>query len=85
PAEIRMLERLGADAIGMSTVLEVIAARARGMRCLGFSVITNPAAGISPRKLDHAEVLETANRVQLQVASLVEGVIAAMVVRPRND
>ncbi len=85
PAEIRMLERLGADAIGMSTVLEVIAARARGMRCLGFSVITNPAAGISPQKLDHAEVLETANRVQLQVASLVEGVIAAMVVRPRND
>lgn len=85
PAEIRMLERLGADAIGMSTVLEVIAARARGMRCLGFSVITNPAAGISPRKLDHAEVLETANRVRLQVTSLVEGVIGAMAVRPRND
>jgi purine-nucleoside phosphorylase len=85
PAEIRMLERLGADAIGMSTVLEVIAARARGMRCLGFSVITNPAAGISPHKLDHAEVLETADRVRLQVTSLVEGVIAAMAVRPRND
>jgi len=48
-------------------------------------VITNPAAGISPRKLDHAEVLETANRVRLQVTSLVEGIIAAMVVRPRND
>jgi purine-nucleoside phosphorylase len=75
PAEIRMLERLGADAVGMSTVLEVIAARARGLRCLGFSVVTNLAAGISPRKLDHAEVMETADRMRDQLASLVAGVI----------
>jgi purine-nucleoside phosphorylase len=75
PAEIRMLDRLGADAVGMSTVVEVIAARARGLRCLGFSVITNLAAGISPTKLHHAEVMETANRVRNELAALVEGVI----------
>jgi purine-nucleoside phosphorylase len=75
PAEIRMLDRLGADALGLSTVIEVIAARARGLRCLGFSVITNLAAGISPTKLSHAEVIETANRVRDDLAALVEGVI----------
>jgi purine-nucleoside phosphorylase len=75
PAEIRMLDRLGADAVGMSTALEVIAARARGLRCLGFSVVTNLAAGISPTKLNHVEVMETANRVRDQLAALVEGVI----------
>jgi purine-nucleoside phosphorylase len=75
PAEIRMLDRLGADAVGMSTVLEVIAARARGIRCLGFSVITNLAAGISPHKLGHEEVMETAHRVRHELAGLVEGAI----------
>jgi purine-nucleoside phosphorylase len=75
PAEIRMLDRLGADAVGMSTVMEVIAARARGLRCLGFSVVTNAAAGISPKKLDHTEVMETANRVTGELGALIEGVI----------
>lgn len=75
PAEIRMVERLGADAVGMSTVVEVIAAQARGLRCLGFSVVTNLAAGISPTKLHHLEVMETADRVRHQLAALVEGVI----------
>jgi purine-nucleoside phosphorylase len=75
PAEIRMLERLGADAVGMSTVVEVIAARARGLRCLGFSVVTNLAAGISPRKLDHTEVMEIASRVTGELGALIEGVI----------
>ena len=75
PAEIRMLDRLGADAVGMSTVVEVIAARARGVRCLGFSVVTNLASGISPTKLNHEEVLETANRVRGELEGLVGGVI----------
>ncbi len=75
PAEIRMLERLGADAVGMSTVTEVIAARARGVRCLGISTITNLAAGLSPTKLSHAEVVATAERVKDALGSLVEGIV----------
>lgn len=78
PAEIRMLERLGADAVGMSTVTEVIAARARGLRCLGISTITNLAAGISPTRLSHEEVLETGARVQAAMSALVEGVVARL-------
>jgi purine-nucleoside phosphorylase len=70
-----MADRLGADAVGMSTAVEVIAARARGLRCLGFSVVTNLASGISPTKLNHVEVMETANRVRYELAGLVEGVI----------
>jgi purine-nucleoside phosphorylase len=76
PAEVRAFERWGADAVGMSTVLEVVAARARGMRCVGFSTVTNAAAGISPVKLSHAEVMEVANRVRDDLGRLVEGVIA---------
>lgn len=76
PAEIRMLERLGADAVGMSTVVEVVAARARGLRCVGISIITNAAAGISAEKLSHTEVMETAERVNGALASLLEGIVA---------
>ncbi|HJR36454.1 MAG TPA: purine-nucleoside phosphorylase [Gemmatimonadales bacterium] len=78
PAEVRMLERLGADAVGMSTVAEVIAARARGMRCLGFSLVTNPGAGISPTPLSHREVMETAGRAGKELARLIEGVVEEM-------
>ena len=59
PAEVRMLRTLGADAVGMSTVLEAIQARALGMEVAGFSCLTNFAAGMSPTKLSHEEVLET--------------------------
>jgi purine-nucleoside phosphorylase len=78
PAEIRMLERLGADAVGMSTVIEVVAARARGMRCLGFSAVTNPAAGILPVKLNHVEVMETAGRVAGELGTIITGVVAEL-------
>jgi purine-nucleoside phosphorylase len=78
PAEIRMLERLGADAVGMSTVLEVITARAAGIRCLGFSAITNPAAGVTPHKLHHLEVMEVAYRIAGELAALIEGVVAEL-------
>ena len=78
PAEIRMLERLGADAVGMSTVLEVVTARAAGIRCLGFSAITNPAAGVTPHKLHHLEVMEVAYRIAGELAALIEGVVAAL-------
>lgn len=75
PAEVRMLERLGADAVGMSTVAEVIAARALGMRCLGISTVTNLASGIGHSALSHAEVMETARAVQRHMVSLFTGVI----------
>lgn len=78
PAEVRMLERLGADAVGMSTVCEVIAARAMGIQCLGFSLVTNPGAGISPTMLSHHEVMEVAARAGKELARLVEGVVAAL-------
>lgn len=71
PAEIRMLRTLGASAVGMSTVHEVIAANHLGMEVLGLSCITNLAAGISRDKLSHDDVKETASRVGEAFAGLV--------------
>jgi purine-nucleoside phosphorylase len=64
PAEIRMARVLGADAVGMSTVPEVIAARHLGLRVLGLSCLTNMAAGVIDKKLDHVEVLEVGEKVR---------------------
>lgn len=77
PAEVRMARILGGDAVGMSTVLEVIAANHVGLRVLGISCITNAAAGMLPGKLTEEEVIDTAHAVRDQFASLVRGVIAA--------
>lgn len=78
PAEVRMLERLGADAVGMSTVPEVIVARAFGMRVAGLSCITNPAAGLSLAPINHAEVIDVTAMAAGRFERLVEGVVGAL-------
>ena len=76
PAEVRMLQRLGADAVGMSTVLETLAARHAGAEVLGLSIITNRAAGLSSLPLSHAEVTQVAHRVRGDLSALLALVIA---------
>jgi len=78
PAEIRYLRGIGADAVGMSTVPEVIAARHMGLEVLGISCITNMAAGVLPQPLVHDEVMKTARGVQGPLATLLEAIIARL-------
>lgn len=78
PAEVRFLRTLGADAVGMSTVPEVITARARGMRVLGFSLITNKAAGLGSTVLDHQEVLEIGQAAGDKLQKLVSTILARL-------
>lgn len=78
PAEIRMMRAMGADAVGMSTVAEVIAARHSGIEVLGISCISNMASGILDQPLSHDEVIETTERVKSRFLGLVVGVIPSL-------
>jgi purine-nucleoside phosphorylase len=78
PAEVRMLQTLGGDVAGMSTVLEVLAAHPMGVRCLGLSMISNPAAGLSDAPVDHADVLAAAQ----SAAAGVQKLLGALLTHP---
>jgi purine-nucleoside phosphorylase len=75
PAEIRMARTLGADAVGMSTVPEVLAARHMGLRVLGLSCITNKGAGIVKQTLHHQEVLDIAERMRTRLIEVLRRVV----------
>ncbi len=77
-AELKFLRAVGADAVGMSTAPEVVVARHMGMRVLGFSLITNTATGDDTEKVNHAEVLSTADAARVRFALLVRGVLKRM-------
>ena len=85
PAEIRMLARLGADAVGMSTVPEAIAARHAGMRVAGISCITNMAAGLSAAPLNHEEVMEVGAEVREDMIGLLRDLLVAIAEENSND
>jgi purine-nucleoside phosphorylase len=79
PAEIRMLQRLGADAVGMSTVPETIAARHAGLRVLAISLMTNMAAGLAAERLSHEQTLKAAALHEQQAARVLQAILHSIV------
>lgn len=79
PAEVRMLGSLGADVVGMSTVPEVITARASGIRCLAFSVVSNKAAGLVPGPIHHEEVIEGGHAASARLVELLRRLVPRIV------
>ncbi|OZB88971.1 MAG: purine-nucleoside phosphorylase, partial [Microbacterium sp. 14-71-5] len=78
PAEVQMAKAIGGHIVGMSTALEAIAARQAGMEILGFSLITNLAAGIQKTPLSHAEVIEAGREAEPVISDLLARVIGAL-------
>ena len=76
PAEVQMAKTIGGHIVGMSTALEAIAARQAGMEILGLSLITNPAAGISPEPLSHTEVLQAGRDAEPVISALLARIVA---------
>jgi len=85
PAEVKMLQFLGVDAVGMSTVPEAVAAANRGVSVMGISCITNVASGLSTQPLDHAEVSETANSVEEEFSDWMLRLLPAMSATARDQ
>ena len=77
-AEVRMLRTLGADVVGMSTVPEVLVARALGMRCLAISMVTNKGTGLAAEPLSHADVVAVGRTAGARVGAILEGVVRAL-------
>lgn len=84
PAEVRMIRQLGADAVGMSTVIEAIQARALGMEVAAFSCLTNWAAGVTGEALSHAEVIETGRGAAAQLAAILKIALPKLLTLPRG-
>jgi purine-nucleoside phosphorylase len=83
PAEIRMLRTMGADLVGMSTVLETIAARAAGARVAGVALVSNPAAGTTDAAVDHLAVIDAVHAAAARTGTLLHRLVAAVLERPR--
>jgi purine-nucleoside phosphorylase len=82
PAEVRMLRALGADAVGMSTVLEAIAARWAGLEVIGVSLVTNPGAGVTGEPITHEEVLAAATEAGPRFRALIRRFVRMLADEP---